>query len=170
MNRFNVGDLRWILMVALVVMVGVNSGCEPLRKKFIRKKKIDAVETQSTVIFDPIDYPDIVKTTVQIYQQHYDLWKVWQSELEAIVADNANEKKIQYTLGQMKEQLNGMRDLLQKPAQEAMDRYMQDMEELNSEFEKSAGFRNKVMISSKIRALRRNIKDHFAPNKITDSL
>ena len=170
MNRYALRDLRWTLMVFLIVMVGVNSGCEPLRKKFIRKKKADAAETQSTVILDPIDYPDIVKSAKQIYQQHYDLWKVWQSELETIVADNANEKKVQYTLGQMKEQLNGMRDLLQKSAQEEMDRYIQDIGDLNSEFGKSAGFRNKTMISSKIRALRRNIKDHFAPNKIAENL
>jgi hypothetical protein len=170
MNRFTLRDLRWILMVFLIVMVGVGSGCEPLRKKFIRKKKTDAAEIQSTVILDPIDYPDIVKTAAQIYQQHYDLWKIWQSELEMIVADNANEKKVRYTLGQIEEQLNGMRDLLQKPAQEAMDLYIQDIQQLNSEFDKSAGFRNQSMISSKIRALRRNIKDHFAPNKVAVSL
>lgn len=145
----------------LVVMVGVNSGCEPLRKKFIRKKKADAAEIQTTVVLDPIDYPDIVKTAGQIYQQHYNLWKVWQSELETIVADNANEKKVRYTLGQLKEQLSRMRDLLQKPAQVEMDRCIQDIEDLYAEFEKSAGFRNKTMISSKIRALRRNIKDHL---------
>ncbi|MCB9757619.1 MAG: hypothetical protein H6753_04245 [Candidatus Omnitrophica bacterium] len=170
MNRFALRDLRWIFMVILIVTVGVGSGCEPLRKKFVRKKKTDAAENQTTVILDPIDYPDIVKTAAQIYQQHYDLWKVWQSELETIVADNANEKKVQYVLGQIKEQLNGMRDFLQKPAQEKIDLYIQDIQQLNLEFEKSNGFRNQTMILSKIRALRRNIKDQFAPNKIANSL
>lgn len=48
--------LNGVIVLALVMTVPLMSGCEPLRKKFTRKKK----ETQAKAempVFEPIDYP-----------------------------------------------------------------------------------------------------------------
>ena len=169
MDKFFQYRMRISMILFLVFVVTVTCGCEPLRKKFTRKKKI-AVDNQAIAILDPIDYPDKIRSTAESYKEHYDLWRVWHSDLATIIEDNANEKKIRYTLGQMWEQLTAMQKLLTLESQKSMSVYINDVEVLTQEYEKPSAFRNKSVISSKVRALGRNVKEHFAPNKVQGSL
>ena len=99
------------MMVLLVLTAIVSTtGCEGLRKKFVRKKKSDVSDSQSGAILDPIEYPAVVKTSSQSYSQHYDLWKVWIGDLKTEIEEGSNEKKIQGTLDQMKIQLTAIRN------------------------------------------------------------
>ncbi len=165
MHRFS-----WVLIIGLVFFVGVNSGCESLHRKFTRKKKVGISEAQSAVILDPIDYPDKVKSATEIYKQQYSLWKVWQSDLPNVIMENANEKKVRYVLGQMKEQLLAMQALLKEELRPQMDPYLKEIDSLFLEFEKSPAFRNKDDILSRIQRLGRDVRNRFSPDKITDSL
>jgi hypothetical protein len=170
MNKMDLHNFRWVVVLMLVFAVGTTSGCETLRKKFTRRKKNQVVQNEQVAILDPIDYPDKVKSADQAYQEHYSLWKVWMSDLTSIVEDNANEKKVLYTLGQIKEQLTAMRALLRETAQNQMDVYLKEVDDLSLEFEKSAAFRSKSAVVSRIRTLSRNVRNDFAPQKVSQGL
>ncbi len=166
MNRI----LQRGMVFLLVGAVTMTSGCEPLRKKFIRKKKDDTSENQTAAILDPVDYPANVKSVGQVYSQHYSLWKVWLRDLEDIVADNASEKRVSHTLAQMREHLVAMQQLLKDVSREKIEIYVTEVDNLSREFEKSAPFRNKIALTSRIHNLGRKVKKFFAPDKIKDEL
>ncbi len=170
MNKMYLHNFRWVVAFLLVFVVGTTSGCETLRKKFTRRKKNQVIENQQVAILDPIDYPDKVKSSDQAYQEHYALLKVWMSDLTLIVEDNANEKKVLYTLSQMKEQLMAMRAFLKETVQNQMDVYLKEVDDLSLEFKKSEAFRSKPAVVSRIRTLSRNVRNDFAPQKVSESL
>ncbi len=170
MDKFSLRKFRWLIIGMLILLVGTTSGCEAFRRKFTRKKKEDPSQSQAGVIFDPIDYPDIVKSPAEIYRQHYSLWKVWQSDLPIVLENDANEKKVRYVLGQMKEQLTAMRALLKEEVRSSMDPYLNEIDSLSLEFDKSAVFRNKVDILSRIQKLGRDVRNHCSPDKMAASL
>lgn len=162
--------LRSGVILFLAVAVMSMSGCEPLRKKFTRKKKVDTMEAQAGAIYDPVDYPAVVKTKEEVYAQHYGLWKVWIGDLVANIEANANDKKIQYTLGQMQEQLAAMRSLLDTDLHGQVDGYSVEVEQLSAEFKKPAGMRNKTIVETQIRSLDRRVKNGLAVDKVRDHL
>ncbi len=170
MNKTYLHNFRWVVALVLIFTVGTTSGCETLRKKFTRRKKGEVVENPNAPILDPIDYPDKIKSAAQNYEEHYSLWKVWVSDLSSILEDNPNEKKVLYTLGQIKEQLAQMRSLLKKETGREMDSYLDQVDQLILEFKKEAAFRNKNAIVSQIHALSRNVRNRFSPEKIKDNL
>ncbi len=170
MDKVSLRKFRWLIIGMLIFLVGTTSGCEAFRRKFTRKKKEDPSQSQAGVIFDPIDYPDIVKSPAEIYRQHYSLWKVWHSDLSIVLENDANEKKVRYVLGQMKEHLTAMRALLKEDVRPQMDAYLKEIDSLSLEFEKSPAFRNKVDILSRTQKLGRDVRNRFSPDKITSSL
>lgn len=170
MSKKSLKRFRSLIVCVLVFFVGTTSGCESFRRKFIRKKKNADAYSQGDVIFDPVDYPDPVKSPLDNYRQYYALWKVWVSDLALAVEDNASEKKVRYTLGKIKEQILAMRQLLKQPVPAQMDLSLAEVESLNLEFEKSSAFRNKAGILSRIQKFRRDFRDHFEPARVAESL
>jgi hypothetical protein len=162
-------SLRFGMMLFLASAVLISSGCEPLRKKFMRKKKADVVQDKGA-IYDPIEYPAVVKTSAENYSQHYGLWKVWLGDLTLNMEGNANDKKIQYTLTQMQEQLAAMRNLLNPDFQTKVDGCLSEVAELSAEFAKPLALRNKAFLTSSIRSLDRRVKNDLALNKVRDHL
>ncbi len=170
MNKFFGCRVRGGMIFLLLFIVIANSGCETFRKKLSRKKKTDIVDNQATAILDPIEYQAVIKTAAQLYQEHYSLWKVWQSDLENIIEDKTNERKLRYTVGQIREQLGQMQKLLVAASQAKMDEYLQELDRIDDQLENIPEFRNRTVLTSQIRFLGRNIKKNFAPEKIQDHL
>lgn len=162
--------LRLGLCLFLTVAVFGTSGCESLHKKFVRKKKNDDTEVQNGAIYDPVDYPAVVKTSSQIYAQHYALWKVWYGDLMTNVDEGVNDKKTRSTLTQMQEQLAAMRELLNADLQAKVDGYSKELEQLTAEFQKPAELRNKTALSAQVRSLGRRFKSDLAVDKVQDHL
>lgn len=163
--------VRWRCAVAILIVMTILSaaGCEPLRKKFIRKKKGED-QPQITAILDPVEYPEKVKTIGQIYEEHYAIWKVWQAELETNLINNANDKKVRSTIRQIKEQLTSMRLLLKEDVRPAMDPLIVRIDRLDNVFDSSPDLRNKDLVLSRVRALGKDIKNQYAPRKISGLL
>jgi len=162
--------LRLGIILFLASAVLTTSGCEPLRKKFVRKKNIDTTEDKLGAIYDPIEYTSVVKTSAEIYSQHFNLWKVWLGDLMTQVSDNANAKKLQSTVTQMQEQLSAMRGLLNADSQRQVDEYLVELEKLKVAFQKPLEMRNKTALMSQIRFLDRRVKDTLALKKVKDQL
>src|SRR3989338_1218458 len=100
-------------VVVAVCAAVVFSGCEPLRKKFVRQKKKDAsAATEVVPILQPEVYPEKVFDPVKQYKQHYGLWGVWHKDYLSILEDNGSDKRQIYVLTQMAAQLEKMENLL----------------------------------------------------------
>lgn len=169
MNNAYPKKWRSAVTIFLVVSFICAAGCEPLRKKFIRKKKNEE-QTQVTAILDPIEYPGTIKTIGNIYEERYAIWKVWQDELETNLINNANDKKIRSTIRQIKEQLTALRLLLQEDARPGMDPFFVRLDRLDNIFDNSPDLRNKDLVLSRVRALGKDIKNQYAPRKISGLL
>jgi hypothetical protein len=68
--------MRTLLIILLIAMVSLTSGCYSLRKKFIRKKKYE--EEPAYVTFK--EYP--TKPTREVYVDYYLFIRGWLEELE----------------------------------------------------------------------------------------
>lgn len=168
MNKNRMGK-RFVIML-LLVAVAASAGCEPLRKKFSRKKKKVEETAESLPILDPVDYPDKIETPDVLYKKQYSLWRVWHKDLVRIFEENGNEKRIFYTIDQMLEQMTGMERLLTGEAAARLSSLIADLKALRSEFEKPAGLRNKAALATKIGALEKEMRRHFRVDKISSSL
>ena len=78
-RRFFIKKDQWRNFIGGFLIVAVmmtTVGCEPLRKKFIRKRKAAQESSEDIPVLEPIDYPDKVYTAEDLYKQHYSLWQV----------------------------------------------------------------------------------------------
>lgn len=71
-----------VFLLAFFILANL-AGCEPLRKKFTRKKK------------EPVKMPRVYqikkyerKPTPELYKKHYAYWASWQSELTRVLGEN----------------------------------------------------------------------------------
>ncbi len=89
-------------------MIMTSVGCEPLRKKFMRKKK-EEKESGILPVLEPVDYPaKKIYSSLEQYQRHYSLWKVWDKELLQSIQEGSNVKAQKYNLSQLIEQIEEM--------------------------------------------------------------
>ncbi len=158
------------MVLALCLVVFVTTGCEPLRKKFVRKKKDGDETTQVTAILDPQDYPEKIKAAGEIYKEHYGLWKIWQNDLLLSVEDDRGDRRVLSTINQMQEQLRAMGNLLTENKRQALDSQFNELRFIENKFQNSSAFRNKDELTSRIRLLGRTMRDNFSPEKVKDSL
>ncbi len=164
MNKNRMGK-RFVIML-LLVTVAASTGCEPLRKKFSRKKKKVEETAESLPILDPVDYPDKIETPDVLYKKQYSLWRVWHKDLARIFEDNGNEKRLTYTIDQMLEQMAGMEKLLTGENKTRFSALIADLKTLREEFEKPAALRNKAALTTKIMRLEKEMRAHFRVDKI----
>ncbi len=78
---------RIILFIIVSLMLVLNSGCQSLRKKFIRKEKKEEVP----VYISPKEYPE--KPTREIYIDYYLYTKGWLDELAKALQKGISYKR-----------------------------------------------------------------------------
>lgn len=157
-----------VVFLAIVLLTG--AGCEPLRKKFIRKKKADVESNEAVAILDPIEYQEKVKPSIVIYQEHYNLWKVWHRDLETVVLEDLGDKKAASDLEQIRQHLTAMKNLLPVERQGAMAVNFGILEKFSQELAKPSALRRKSFLTSQLRALEKSIKNDFSPGKVQEAL
>ncbi|MBF0532999.1 MAG: hypothetical protein HQL23_07900 [Candidatus Omnitrophica bacterium] len=158
--------LKAIMLVYLCCAVFAVWGCEPLRKKFTRKKnKDDSAAVQP--ILTPIDYPVQVYSAAEQYRQAFGLWKVWHRELIGLVDDpqEENEKRLNYVVAQELGQMEKIHDLLDGNDREAAQRLLVDMKELSLEFNRPRELRRRGAISKRLRVNEKTMMDKLTPRK-----
>src|SRR5262245_48984541 len=105
MHRFK----QWcVLGVCLAVLSVSLSGCEPLRKKFTRKKKADKKEKFIPVL-EPVDYPPSRVSSLEQYKYHFSLWQVWNKEMGQLADDPNTDKRLDYLYEQIIQELEEMK-------------------------------------------------------------
>ncbi len=156
------------VLIAAIAMTTVS--CEPLRKKFIRKKKTAQETSEDIPILDPIDYPEKVYSTEDIYKQHYSLWQVWQRELLMDIENSPNVKKQLYDLEQLIAQLQEMQALLAADRQAKLKTILQKFEMLREEINQPVPFKNRTTIRLQVESIGKRIRQEYKLNQIKESL
>ncbi len=162
-----------ISLVGIIFLFGVmmtTSGCEPLRKKFTRKKKKDRRTAEIVPILDPVDYPAKVQTTDSLYRHHYSLWQVWHRDLINVFEDKGSDKKIAYILKQMMVQLEEMSKLLGEKQRELLLVSVEKLRNIEQRMKMPASVRNNHGIRRKVERIGKQVRRNFRFQQVEDDL
>lgn len=171
MNNVTNPQRRPLLMIVLglcVLSLAV-SGCEPLRKKFTRKKKEEAREIEP--ILTPIEYEAPQTSAQERYAYHYSLWKVWQEEMINAINEEESDKKQKYLFSQILLQLGEMKKWIVEEKKRELDTQIEKMSSLQPELERSAALRNDFSFRKRIELIGKDIRNTlsakivYPPNK-----
>ncbi|MFA5259728.1 MAG: hypothetical protein WC450_00700 [Candidatus Omnitrophota bacterium] len=130
----------WLILGLLAIQI-VFSGCEPVRKKFIRKKRTSDLETSVQPVFEPEEYPAAVLSPEDQYQGHYNRVLVWDKEVISNMEEKAGDKRIVFSLNACLKELEGMEGLLPEPSLGLLRQIKAEMEKIRDEFSQPAAYR-----------------------------
>jgi hypothetical protein len=162
-------DLTAKLLLVFFVAT-LTSGCEPLRKKFVRQKKKDGESAEFIPVLDPVDYPNKVESTAEAYRRFYSLWQVWDKELVMRVEEQASDKKIGFTFNQVLVQMNEMEKLLTGEKQKKLGTYIDQFGLLQKDLQQPVEFRNNGLIKQKLERIDENFREEFRFKQVEGSL
>lgn len=169
MNNFTFQQRRPLgfILAALCVLSLALTGCEPLRKKFTRKKKEEARGIEP--ILTPIDYGTPQISPQERYAQHYSLWKVWHADLIEAINEEGSDKKQRYVFSQMLVQLEEMKKWVAEEKQEQLTAFIEETASLEKELDKPAALRNNFSFRKKLELVGKKIRGSLSPKAIAHS-
>jgi len=163
-QRYKRNVITLSFIIALIGIFSLTSiGCEPLRKKFTRKKKKEKKEKFIPVL-DPIDYPTRNVTPQERYHHHYNLWKIWHRELKQTVdGEGPNSKRMNYQFAQTLTQLMEMEQYVKGTTHDQLLESINDMNRVQKRIKKPENMRNMVSIRRKLDSISKEIRLKFNP-------
>ncbi len=162
-----------VLIILLCAVIFVVEGCQPLRKKFTRKKKEDKRD-EVVAILNPIAYPEESDSAQKKYAQHYSLRTVWFNSLLQTVREynggHLNEKNLGYLFGQITEHIKEMEALLVPEKQAELEVLLNEFSSVEKEFDKPTQMRDMNDIRRRLESLDKNFRKNFSPKVISGYL
>lgn len=154
MNRKSFSQMIRGLICMLMVgslLVGCSSA---MRKKFIRQKKKTDEEINFVPILEPIDYPNQLETSKIRYDYFYALLKVWHKDALTLIDDEHTDKRIVYTITQMKVQLEELNKIFVDGAtKEKTVEAVKAVELVLANYDNPPAFRNRDIIRRQLQRL-----------------
>ena len=148
--------------IALILILGITTtGCEALRKKFIRKKSQKEKSEEFVPVLDPVEYPETVYTSQDRYKKLYSLWRIWQREMTSALTENQSSKRQRYILSQMIVQVEEMRGLLRDEKKETVGEVFRRLKDLEKDMQAPAPMRNLSIIKLKLRRISETMRDEL---------
>lgn len=168
--RKRYGGLSLLFLICgLLAAALILTGCEPLRKKFTRKKKEGETTTEAPIL-EPIDYPEKIRSSQEMYRNSYSLWQGWSKELTTGLIEQDSIKRLLYLLSQMISQLEKMQQLISGEKQFTLAKNVEALRTLKSELEGPLAGQNFSAIKIQIDSIEKAIRINYSFNKIKDSL
>lgn len=157
----------FLILNLLCVVTVFSSGCEPLRKKFTRKKKGEQKQEVIPVLI-PIDYPPSTHSAKERYQYHYALWRVWDKELMQTMDKKYSDKKQRYLLEQIIVQLNEMKKWITSEKQSPLEALIRDFQQIQDQMAEPSPLRNRFSLKKKLELNAKKIRQDFNPRLLQD--
>ena len=158
------------VMSCLLMACFLLSSCEPLRKKFTRKKKAEKEETEMIPVLEPIDYPKSSYSVPKEYKYHFSLLKVWQTDLLTALQENTSQKRQLYILDQMVAQLEEMKKLMVEEKQKGVSQIVTSLQSIRNDLAQPTPLRNTFVIKKNIETISRQIRKDYNFETIEKSL
>lgn len=156
--------MKKILSIIVIITVLFNlTGCEAVRKKFTRKKKI----VKAPRIYQVKKYEK--KPTPELYKKHYAYWASWQSEIIKVLGQNHKKdmRCIEEILGNLKD----MQNILVKEKADELEPRIDALTKVREMiFNEDLTSIRVDMIKRKLEHEERLIKREFAYDKVKDHL
>lgn len=154
------------ILLCLMLVVLHATGCEPFRKKFVRKKKEQ--KERFIPVLDPIEYPAKVYSAEDEYKRSYSLWKVWSSDFVKSLEENENDKKQKYNLAQSLKALEGLKGNVNDENKSRFDGLISQLNELNSEYEKAVNMRSVYQMKSRMEKMMSQVRNELSPKAMAN--
>ncbi len=163
---------RRMMCLALVLcLTFVSTGCEPLRKKFTRKKKKSQVEdVRMQPVLEPEEYPDPTTDPMANYKDHYALVKVFYRDLWLPLQEHRTVKNSYFAYNQVMQHLDEMRKMIKPEFQGNLDKLKATLAYYEESLKVEPAFRNRGRIESDLREFDRQLRRSFKPDLMKDSL
>ncbi|HAJ56946.1 MAG TPA: hypothetical protein DCL35_04165 [Candidatus Omnitrophica bacterium] len=121
------------VIVCAIVCIFLVTGCETLRKKFVRKRK--KTESTEPMVIVPRDYSAHPFPSDVLYKQYFVYWKSWNQELVSSLIDKLSYKKILDCAQQSLVNLRKMKDLLADEKANELQVYIDRTQDLEARIE-----------------------------------
>lgn len=159
MMRKTKSDLTFFILGLFFVSVIV-SGCEPLRKKFTRQKKIERQLIHEPIL-DPIDYPHRVYNVVENYRYRFSLFHVWKKEFISSVDNQASSKRLRYLMDNMIDQLVAMNQLLVYQKRSDLEKAIEDLRAIRVQLDMPSPFFDFPNIRRKVNSITQRVRSKY---------
>lgn len=165
----NIFLLNGVVLLCFIATTLSLSGCEPLRKKFTRAKKKDALSTSGDPILEPIDYPASNDSAQKRYLKHYSLWNVWYRDCMEALSVNDNPKKQIYDVDQMITQFQEMNTYLKPEKQGPILQNIETLGKIRYDMEHPINLRV-YKVQSILKTMAEQMKKDYKIDKIKGDL
>lgn len=163
-----VGGLKLFTVILTIFSLICLSGCETLKKKFIRKHKGEP-EEEKGVVFEPQEYPSQQFSNIELYQNNYLLWKSWKQELSDSLQEGVNRKKQIENAKEMVVNLEAMKSLLQEDKQKALGLLIQNAQNINDKIaDVNLNSTDLTRLKQDLETLEKNVRKDFSYKKVKD--
>ncbi len=158
-NKFSVGLLIFLIILGI-------SGCEPLRKKFIREKKKDKNSTGFIPVLSPIDYVKKSVSPQKQYRYHYGLWQVWIRDYLTMIQKKGSDKREKYLLDQIILQTTEMKKGVSEDQSQRLVKIIGKLNQIKEMYEKPRLVRNISRLKIKVSLVEKMMRRQFSPKII----
>ena len=169
MKKDNRIFIKGIVLCCLAAFCFSLAGCEPLRKKFTRKKKEEDKRMVDPVL-EPIDYPPMQVSPEKRYKYHYSMWRIWQKDFLLSLGQNENEKRSKYLLTQVYNELQEMDKWIVGEKNEGLHTVILDYDKIQNEMQKPQAIRDMYSLMRKLESNDKKIRHDFSPEKVAEFL
>ncbi|HOW34828.1 MAG TPA: hypothetical protein PL155_00225 [Candidatus Omnitrophota bacterium] len=174
MNSFTRKDhqkLYFTVLISFTLIVSIAlGGCEPLRKKFTRKKKESVQDNMEVPVLEPIEYPKKIYTIPETYKLHFSIWRGWYEDLLAGFSENDSRKRQNYLLGQAIVQMEEMEKLLIPEKQAELRKDIATLKKIQAEISSPVMPRSMTSVAMELESVDRRMRNKFSFSKIKDSI
>ena len=162
-------SMKCRVFICLCAGIFLTTGCEPLRKKFVRKKKKET-ETKFVPVLEPIDYPTQKYSAERMYGYHYSMSLVWARDLEQAIEEKNSGKRQEYILDQLIVQMGEMMVLLSQDKAQELKILMDCANKIKNEYKNPPALRNTTRVRSQLKTISRSLHREFKENQVKDRL
>ena len=163
-------NFRAFVIFVVITSLGLSSiGCEPIRKKFIRQKKKDTTSGKMIPVLEPELYPSKENDPYAAYVHHYNLFKLWIRDLNAVLEAKAATKKQQYVYTQALKHLDAMANILDGKNAEDIAQLRKIMEQIKRVLFETPGVRPDSAARDYVRLTEKFIYKNLKPDLLEDS-
>ncbi|MBZ0167725.1 MAG: hypothetical protein K8I00_13040 [Candidatus Omnitrophica bacterium] len=158
---------RTLIALLTVTLCGayVCTGCQSVRKKFVRQKKKNT-EDKFIPILEPVEYAATMVTNADRYRHHYQTYRIWERELLAGLDRQESDKRLQYSLGQLIVNLETMAQWTPDNKKARLQEVLGSYRTAGDYFETSEALRNRTSFISKLKRFERSMRSELQPDMV----
>jgi len=164
------GVFKPLLFFILALTIFLNAGCEPLRKKFTRKKKAKDLSEEVIPVLQPVDYPKAQGDPQKAYKQHFSLWKVWHKDFLTVLSEGGSQKRKLYIMDQLLAQLEELSLFLDEGKRKELQTLKREVNFLRDEIAGQSFKTSAFSMKKKLMGVDKKIREQFNWEAVQNSI